>query len=199
MKRIRFLPVIITGLLFAAALSAVADPQAPAGQPAPPTKEIDEQLAPTTKIDAYEFRPPKGFTLKRGDGPLGVNFTWSGPERADKSHAYLRISFDDTTFSSDINDTPPAVVVKVLLKEPSHYSQYKASGVEQVRLGSLTVYCGSWSGFNDETKKWTAAFFLAGDDGRTRVYMDSRDSEPYTSSQALMAASAMTFRKSAAQ
>lgn len=157
-----------------------------------PDEKLVGQLASPAKVEGYQVRPPKGYTLTLAPPREELKgFAWSGPLRDDK--------------------TAPQFIIVITPRGPSNLEQILDKFLESVKarrvnwtetkhesgkINGLSFVRKYWTG-TEPSKQWKMrGFMYLALDGSNYIQISSQDVEPHHEQALKLAeAAAFTFQK----
>jgi hypothetical protein len=144
-----------------------------------PDAKLLDDLGAVTAVDAYEVRPPKGYSLNppAPNATQGMRaFYWKGTPRSDSSYAYFMIVLK----SADAGEAKERTLEKELseLLEGFHRqrSNWTQTSPERGQVNGLTFVRAHFGGDKEGKRD---GFMYVAKDGSTVIQITSQDAEPH--------------------
>ena len=162
-----------------------------------PNARLLEQLGPAADVDAYQLRPPQGYSFVTSPAiaPGAKAFAWIGTRRNDRTVPMLFIGVVSPP-AEEANITVEQYLEKRLESVKSGRTSWMQTKPERGRVNGLTFVRSRWSGTDTETQWNKHGIMYATRDGSTFIHLHIQDSEPHHEETLRLAeAAVLTFKR----
>ena len=162
-----------------------------------PAPTMDAKLGTFQPCDAYELRPPKGFTLiMKPASESTTGCAWISPVRKDGTRGYVMVVFATPSPEELQTHTLTDVLNHFVAGIGERRTGFKTSTVSLGTIDGITFARTYWSGADSSTGAKMHGFVYAAVDGPTVLEISSQDFDRYSKTSLPRAeASARSFRK----
>lgn len=181
----------------ACAFSGVAAPRTPSTSAWTPSRAYLSQLAATTKVGAYQLRPPKGYTRQHTSGPDQAQVVgWVSSPRPNGVRSYLMLAVVNVPKAPAKKYSVEQILNKFLQGiQRSRGKDWRRTATEHGQIGGLAFVRARWSGTEPKGGFKMHGFNYVGLVDGHIIQLSSQDIEPhYQEPLALAEAAALTFK-----